>query len=48
MLIITVPDALRTKYEPDVEKEEERLTMQANTIPVEAAQVKKIFKMLFF
>ncbi|XP_066928935.1 mediator of RNA polymerase II transcription subunit 8-A-like isoform X2 [Clytia hemisphaerica] len=33
-----VPDALRTKYEPDVEKVEEELTLQSNSISVDMAR----------
>jgi len=38
-LIFLVPEALRTKYEPDVEREEEELTVQSNSIPVDVARV---------
>jgi len=33
-----VPDALRTKYEPEVEKEEHELTIKASAIPLDEAQ----------
>ena len=36
---IPVPDALRTKYEPEVEKEEQVLVHQASNITNDDAQV---------
>ncbi|XP_057314895.1 mediator of RNA polymerase II transcription subunit 8-like [Hydractinia symbiolongicarpus] len=33
-----VPDAMRTKYEPEVEKEEQHLIMQASSIQIDDAQ----------
>ena len=37
-----VPDALRTKYEPDVEKEEASFEKSAAKLPAEKAQVNNI------
>ena len=38
-LILSVPDALRTKYEPDVEKEEAKFSKKAMNLTPEEAQV---------
>ena len=40
LLYFLVPDALRTKYEPDVEKEEARFAKNAADLSPEEAQVR--------
>ena len=44
----TVPDALRTKYEPDVEKEEASYAKSAAKLSSEEAQVLNIYSCRIF